>query len=279
MCTIFLKGIRGGIRQELAKFAKPNAAQHQIVRRVVSGGETAVKIAELECTHTFEMDTDVLGGCSALLVLRLIHDVNPERCPPPTCASSASVSTADLAEDTRHKTLSTIVPLSKTGSKPMQISHALLAESDLTWYEDLLTLIDPEENLGERNDKRRDNNNLQNISCLPPDRAHIFSGKGMYSTRGTLVVKTRHSNVEQRIIGGILARLENENLAVRNAAIEAIHNFIGFGNHDAVEGVLRRLQHPELNVSMKCAEFICISIPSLKYKPFGYNGECLCPNF
>lgn len=264
MCTIFLKGIHGGMRQELAKFPKPYAAQHQIVRRVVSGGETAVKLAELECRHTFQMDTDVLGGCSALLVLRLIHNVNPERCPPPTCASSASSSTADLAEDTRpHKILSTIVPLTKTGSKPMQISHALLAESDLTWYEDLLTLIDPEENLGQRNDKRLDNINLQNTCCLPPDRAHIFSGKGMYSTRGTLTLKTRHSNVEQRIIGGILARLENENLAVRNAAIEAIYNFIGFGNHDAVEGVLRRLQHPELNVSLECAESICISIPSL----------------
>ena len=250
-CTIFLRGSHGGKRQELGKFPEPELYEHPMTRRHCSGGETPMGLAQLECKHIFEVDTDVVGGCSALLVLRLIPSINPRANPlTPAFAPSALPSTTTLAPDSKpRKVLSTIVPLAKTGSEPMQISHALLSESTLTWHQDCLTLIDPEENLGLYNDKLLDPNNLLNISPLPPDRAQIFGGKDIFGARGSISLRTRHSNVEQRIIEGILSRLESQSLAVRNAAVEAIHNFIGFGNLDAVQGVLRRLQHPELNVN------------------------------
>ena len=130
----------------------------------------------------------------------------------------------------------------------MQISHALLSESDSTWYPDDLTLVDLEEDPGNRNRKTSVSHDAGVISPLQPTQAKIFSGEDAFCAKGSLTLRTRHSNVEQRIIGGILARLESENMAVRNSAIDAIHNFIGFGNLDAVKGVLRRLQHPDLKV-------------------------------
>jgi len=247
--TVFLRGINGGMRQELAKFPIPIVHEQPLAERSFSS--KAAQPLIFTCTHNFQIDTDIVGGCSALLVLRVIQQVDASETKPlPPAPVPTVLPTLGKAMPgfSRGKILSTIVSLANTGSWPMQISHALLSESHLTWHSDDLLLIDLEEDLGNRNRKHSGSYNTGVISPLQPTRAQVFSGKDAFYAKGSLTLRTRHSNVEQRIIGGILARLESENLAVRNAAIDAIHNFIGFGNLDAVEGVLRRLQHPDLKV-------------------------------
>ena len=143
----------------------------------------------------------------------------------------------------------------------MRISHALQSEEDSTWFEGSYILIDAEQDLGMRNQKQTSTDNVALPKANVPTRAQIFGGQDFFTAKGTISLKTRHSDVQERIVGGILSRLESPNLHVRNAAVSSIQHFIGFGNLHAVEGVLCRLEHPELDVCFLPCKPIDICFP------------------
>ncbi len=240
--TIFTRGKEGGLRKEVGKFPKPVVFHHYLDMDQRTGcGTGRVPGASLTCSEEFQIDTDVVGGCEAIAVLRLTH--HPAR---PTVVTQSASNRKPSVQGPR--VLSTIFPLEKVESEALQISHALLSESDLTWFSQTYMLIDAEEDLGNRNQKSMPGADFVLPSPLAPTRSQLFSGKDYFSAQGSISVRMRHSNVEQRIVGGIMTRLEDGNLSVRNAATNAIQQFIGLGNSDAVQGVLRRLEHPEPNV-------------------------------
>jgi len=228
----------------VGKFPKPVVYHHYLDADAAKSHHTvgaAGRDSNFRCSEDFQIDTDIVGGCKANVVIRLTH----HRMQPPAVAPSASTRKPSVQAP---RVLSTIFPLERVGIDPLQISHALLSDSDLTWFSGTYVLIDVEEDLGDRNQKSMPGDAFVLPSPLAPTRSQLFSGKDYFSMQGSLSVRMRHSDVEQRIVGGILTRLEDQNLSVRNAALNAIQQFIGFGNADAVQGVLRRLEHPEPNV-------------------------------
>ena len=282
--TLYLRGSQGGLRKELAKFQKPLAFHLPLEPSPHDGGETF----RHACHGNFQIDTDVVQGCKALLVLNLTQQLKsaaidtgrlavkttsdrslfPPPPPAPTtygrCPPSRGPKTFDTPAARRKqenaqvpRVLSTMIALAKTESEPLQISRALTTEEDQTWFAATHTLIEAQECLGARNQHSQAQSEADEASVppkrrcpdpLPLTRTKIFSGESIFSAQGKLSLKTRHSNVEQRIVGGILRLLESSQLQIRKAALDAIQNFIGFGNQDAVAGVIRRLEHHQPDV-------------------------------
>ena len=281
--SVFLRGTQGRVRQELATFSQPCISHHLLhahTQTIKVDGHTqstkthghtqttndtqttnaAPRNTSMTCDGRIQIDTDIVDGCKALLVVRLTHNLFPLAVQTHTRHASWSTSIAQAAQPP--PILSTIIPLAKTESEPLHLSHALVSEEDCTWFAAAHTLIDPEEKLGTRNRKLPAGACSNMPSPVALTRAELFSGHHGYGSRGSFALRTRHSNVEQRIVAGILSRLESPNLHIRDAAVQAVETFIGFGNADAVRGVLRRLECPQLDVRLFCISmtgciFVC----------------------
>jgi hypothetical protein len=87
------------------------------------------------------------------------------------------------------------------------------------------------------------------------------NGGGKGEVEGWLWLEGRFSTAEDRIVAGILVRLEHPDLAVRRASLRAISAFVGAGNARAVRGVLRRLEHPEAAVRASAVEAVTLVAP------------------